>query len=395
MNTRYLCRLLICAALVLVPLAGARAQSDPDAWTTALINVRAGPGTGYAVLSQFQPETALAVLARSPDYGWLLAVAVDRGVRGWVASGYVTFRAGFAVDRLPVSDAPLDETAAALPPETLPQYEIVAMYGTGDVVRTLAARIDLDAYPLIPEATATARRIYRQGQARGRDPHAIAKVGDCNSVGYVFLHPFGEGRYELGDYSALQPVIDHFGASFTVLTRAAHNGMNAAAVLDPLWANPNACQPGESPLACEYRLHNPAFAVIMFGTNDLLALDAEQFDRSLRRVAVETMQAGIVPILSTFPRHLALPERSILYNQIVVRVAHDYNLPLINLWRALEPLPDHGIAADGFHLSGPLTGAGDFATPANLRTGFPLRNLLTLQALDAVWRGVTGGAPTP
>ena len=184
-------------------------------------------------------------------------------------------------------------------------------------------------------------------------------------------------------------MIDHFGASFNVLTRAAHNGMNAAAVLDPLWANPGACEPGESPLACEYRLRNPAFAIIMFGTNDLVALDHEQFDRGLRSVVVETMHAGIVPILSTFPRHLSLPERSILYNQIVVRVALDYNLPLINLWRALEPLPSHGIAEDGFHLSGPLTSAGDFATPENLKTGFPLRNLLTLQALDAVWRGVS------
>jgi hypothetical protein len=294
------------------------------------------------------------------------------------------------VDRLPVRDDALDPNAGPLPVEIAPQTEIVEMYGAVDVVRALAERIDLEAYPLIPDATATARRLYRQGQAKGRDPRAIAKVGDCNSVGYVFLHPFGEGRYKLGDYAALQPVIDRFGASFNVLTQAAHNGMNAAAVLDPLWANPNSCQLGESPLACEYRLRNPAFAVIMFGTNDLLALDHVQFDRSLRRVVVETMHAGIVPVLSTFPRHLALPDRSILFNQIVVRVALDYNLPLINLWRALEPLPGHGIAADGFHLSGPLTSAGDFASAANLETGFPLRNLLTLQALDAVWRGVTG-----
>lgn len=381
--------LLLLAALLLAPLSAGYAQADPDAWTTGRLNLRAGPGTEFAVLGQLAPGTALVLQARSPDFGWLLALSADRTARGWVASGYVTLRAGFAVDGLPVSQDALDPDAGPLPVEIAPQYEIVEMYGEVDVVRALAERIDLDDYPLIPSATATARRLYRQGQAQGRDPQSVAKVGDCNSVGYVFLHPFGEGRYTLGAYGDLRPVIEHFGASFNALTRAAHNGLNAAAVLDPLWANPNACQPGESPLACEYRLRNPAFAVIMFGTNDLLALDHEQFDRALRRVAVETMHAGIVPILSTFPRHLSLPERSILYNQIVVRVALDYNLPLINLWRALEPLPGHGIAADGFHLSGPLTGAGDFATEANLRTGFPLRNLLTLQALDAVWRGVT------
>jgi hypothetical protein len=380
--------LLIAVALPLAPPI--RAQSDPDAWTTGRLNLRAGPGTEHAVIGQLEAGSALLLQARSPDFGWLLALTADRTARGWIASGYVTYRPGYAVDRLPVRDDALDPNAGPLPVEIAPQTEIVEMYGAVDVVRALAERIDLEAYPLIPDATATARRLYRQGQAKGRDPRAIAKVGDCNSVGYVFLHPFGEGRYKLGDYAALQPVIDRFGASFNVLTQAAHNGMNAAAVLDPLWANPNSCQLGESPLACEYRLRNPAFAVIMFGTNDLLALDHVQFDRSLRRVVVETMHAGIVPVLSTFPRHLALPDRSILFNQIVVRVALDYNLPLINLWRALEPLPGHGIAADGFHLSGPLTSAGDFASAANLETGFPLRNLLTLQALDAVWRGVTG-----
>jgi len=377
-------------ALLLAPLS-VRAQAEPDAWTTGRLNLRAGPGTTFAVMGQLEAGTALVLQARSPDFGWLLAQTADHTARGWIASGYVTYRAGVAVDSLPVRDDPLDPHAGPLPVPIAPQVEIVEMYGAVDVVRALAERIDLDAYPLIPEATATARRLYRQGQARGRDPRAIAKVGDCNSVGYVFLHPFGEGRYDLGEYAALEPVIENFGASFNILTRAAHNGMNAAAVLDPLWANPNACLPGESPLACEYRLRNPAFAVIMFGTNDLLALDHIQFDRALRRVAVETMRAGIVPLLSTFPRHLALPERSLLFNQIVVRVALDYNLPLINLWRALEPLPGHGIAADGFHLSGPLTGAGDFGTAANLETGFPLRNLITLQALDAVWRGVTDG----
>ena len=388
-NHHFLTLLIVVAALALAPLSVARAQSEPDAWTTGRLNLRAGPGTEFDVLGQLQPGAGVVLEAHSPDFGWLLALAADRSARGWIASGYVTLRPGFAVDRLPVSEDLLDPDAGPLPVAIAPQYEIVDWYGDADVVRTLAERIDLEAYPLIPEATPTARRIYRQGQAMGRDPHAIAKVGDCNSVGYVFLHPFGEGRYHLGEYEALQPVIDHFGASFNVLTRAAHNGMNAAAVLAPLWANPGACEPGESPLACEYRLRNPAFAIIMFGTNDLVALDHEQFDRGLRSVVVETMHAGIVPILSTFPRHLSLPERSILYNQIVVRVALDYNLPLINLWRALEPLPSHGIAEDGFHLSGPLTSAGDFATPENLKTGFPLRNLLTLQALDAVWRGVS------
>jgi len=32
------------------------------------------------------------------------------------------------------------------------------------------------------------------------------------------------------------------------------------AVLAPEWANPAACQPGESPLLCEFRLRKPSVA---------------------------------------------------------------------------------------------------------------------------------------
>ena len=66
-----------------------------------------------------------------------------------------------------------------------------------------------------------------------------------------------------------------------------------------------------------------------------------------------------------------------LYNQIVVLIARDKkNVPLINLWRALEPLENRGIGGDGYHLNGLLTGAGDFASEANLGRGQPLRNLV-------------------
>jgi len=97
-----------------------------------------------------------------------------------------------------------------------------------------------------------------------------------------------------------------------------------------------------------------------------------------------TIEADIVPILSTFPLHLALPERAITFNQIVVRAALDYNIPLINLWRALEPLPNQGVdPEDTTHLTSPEGSAAQFTDEA-LETGFAVRNLVTLQALEAV-----------
>lgn len=264
-------------------------------------------------------------------------------------------------------------------------FEAVDLNGGADLALARAQAIDLTAYPVLPAVIGSTQNIFQVGQRLGRNAGVLSKVGDCNSAEWMFLHPFALDQYNLGGYSSLQTVIDHFSSSLTAQTYAAYNGLNVTAVLDPLWANPTVCQPGESPLNCEYRVHNPSIAVIMFGTNDLVTLTPPQFDQGLRRVVYTTIEAGIIPLLSTFPRHLSFPERSILFNQIVVRVALDFNVPLVNLWLALEPLPDHGIADDHFHLSGPLTRAGDLSLP-NLQTGYPMRNLVTLQSLDMIWR---------
>ena len=255
----------------------------------------------------------------------------------------------------------------------------------GELDLDAVAEIDLEAVPVIPEIDEGVLALYEAALDAGRDPHAFAKVGDCISDNQHFLSPFGRSRYNLGEFAYLQAVVDHFGASLALDSLAAYDGLVTSAVLDPAFANPLACQPGESPLRCEYRVHRPSVAVIMFGAQDLLFTPAEQFERNLRQIVHETIQAGVIPLLSTFPGNLALWEQSIKYNQIVVRVALDYEVPLMNLWLALEALPNHGLNEDGRHLSLPFTDSGDLA-PANLQRGYPLRNLVTLQALDAVWR---------
>ncbi len=217
--------------------------------------------------------------------------------------------------------------------------------------------------------------------------HYVSKVGDCFTWHDYFLKTFGWGHYDLGEYGYLQGVIGHFGPSFAQTSYAASAGFLAGAVIDDMWADPNVCEDGESPLLCEYRVNNPAFAVIMFGTQDLLLMTPEQYDAHLREVVRQTIDAGVVPVLSTFPGNLGMWDKTILYNQIVVRVALDFNVPLINLWRALEALPNHGLAADGSHLSFPLTVPGELSYP-NLESGYVMRNLVTLQTLDALWRGL-------
>ncbi|MBI5961200.1 MAG: hypothetical protein HY866_20855, partial [Chloroflexi bacterium] len=70
-----------------------------------------------------------------------------------------------------------------------------------------------------------------------------------------------------------------------------------------------------------------------------------------------------------------------------VRIALDFDIPLINLWLALESLPNQGLEADGFHLGEPPYGTACMLTAPYLSTGYATRNLVTMQTLDAVWRG--------
>ncbi len=258
------------------------------------------------------------------------------------------------------------------------------------------AHINLADYPIVPEISPTARQLYANGLAGGSNPRVFSKLGDCMTENPYFMVTFAEGRYDLGQYGDLQAVLDHFGGepardggwtldSFATVGLAAASGFNIAGPLDATWANPEWCKGGESPAACEYRVARPSVALLMFGTNDVDYTDAVSYDYFLRTLVIQTIDAGVLPVLSTFPTRPENPEKSLLLNQIVVSVAQDYDLPLINLNRALEPLPNHGVnPADTIHLSVPPDGRVDVFTPENLQAGFTVRNLVTLQTLAAI-----------
>lgn len=362
------------------------AEKQVDAWSLYELTLYAAPGTDSGVIANLPAGTGVVIEGRSSDDSWVLVHVPDETIRGWIPAFLVYLVAGLEIPHFPVTDETLTATSdtSSEPPDGAAPVPASLDEAT---VYQRAEAIDLVGYPIVPTSFGRAQEIFERGLSLGRNPAMLSKVGDCNSTGWVFLHPFGENQYDLGAYSQLEDTVEVFAEAFSYRTYAAYNGLNAGAVLDPIWAHPEVCEAGETPLLCDYRVHNSSVAVIMFGTNDMLVLTPAQFDRSLRQVVNESIQAGVIPLLSTFPRHLTYPDRSVLLNKIVVQVALDFDIPLINLWLALEPLPDHGIAEDAFHLNGPLTRAGDMSEP-NLQTGFPMRNLVTLQALDALWHHV-------
>ncbi len=310
---------------------------------------------------------------------------------------------------LPACAPAASATATAAPPPTpVPAQTATAfarpatpVFGSFDPARVTGLR--LEDYPVIPAISATARAIYAAGLARGSNPRVFSKLGDCMTENPYFLVTFAEGKYNLGAYAGLQAVLDYYQGvpartgdwtqdSFATKGLAAAAGFNIAGPLDPTWADPKWCLGGESPAACEYRVAHPSVALVMFGTNDVAFTEPATYDYFLRSLIEQSIDSGVLPILSTFPTRPEAPDKSLLFNQIVIRAALDYDLPLINLNRALEPLPNHGVnPADTIHLSVPPDGRVDRFTDDDLQYGFTVRNLLTLQALQALLAAVNAG----
>jgi hypothetical protein len=288
----------------------------------------------------------------------------------------------FTPEVTPVPQA-LAATPALIPLETRPVETEPPNPSPSPTPRPSPAPEEWKTWPVVPVISQTAKAVYLRGQAMGRDPHRFSKIGDCQNITTYFLSHFEDpDLYRLGDYASLQSAIDWFMGSFARESLAVKGGLNVAAVLSPLRANPDFCGEGESPLACEYRLYNPSFAIISM--EEAWSGDPEKYGKYMRQVIEYTIDQGIVPVIATKADDLEGGDR---INAIIAQLAWEYDIPLWNFYAAAHPLSDHGLLEDGFH----LTHGNNFFfdVPENQRSGYTLRNLTALQVIDAVWKGLT------
>jgi hypothetical protein len=219
--------------------------------------------------------------------------------------------------------------------------------------------------------------IYQEGQRQGRDPLSFSVIGDCQSIPYVFMGPFGRGILAPdASESYLWDAINAFGPSFDRWSVTARGGFTAASILNALQADTEECKPGETPLTCEFRLNNPAFVLITLET----WLDPETIDRYevyLRQILDTVIEKGAVPILLTKADSSELRGEKHVINPVIVNLAYEYQVPVVNFWQAAQYLDNFGIdpEREGFHLS---------------QAGYNLKNILALRALYATWMKVSG-----
>lgn len=271
-----------------------------------------------------------------------------------------------AVETVPAASANAAETTPAAPRATARPATPTPTFDSAAWTRL----------PVLPELSPRARAVLQDGLARGRNPRAFSKLGDCESQAYWFLGELDEPVkvYSLGPYEDdLAPVVAYYGGSFKRSSLAAQPGFSAASLMAPIWADKKQCEKGETPIACEFRIHNPLVTFIMLGSND--ASNPKTFEGHMRRAIEYSLEQGVLPILGTKADNVEGDHR---INSTIARLAYEYELPLWNYWLAVQDLPNDGLQEDGVHLT---FGSIRFDDPAMMKTGWTVRNLNALQVL--------------
>lgn len=359
--------------------------------TCGSLRLRESPGTAGRVVGYLDALTPLDILGRTENSVWVQVITLD-GSTGWVAARYLDLTVdlnAYAVTGTP-DDAPTTEPqqpAQPVPDDGSPS--------PGNVISGISYH---------------ARQIFLDGKAKGNRADVFAKVGDSITYAAPYLYPFASG-YSLGGYSYLSPAVGFFSGPnargencYAASPVAAYPGWRSVDVITPGAAHSGLCGGGETPLECEYRTAKPSVALIMLGTNDVadMNMSVAQYRANMERVIQISINAGVIPVLSTIPPfgHPALESKVAGINQTIVALARQYDVPLWDYYNAIIGLPNRGLSSDGVHPSEAPDNLDGYFDADHLKYGFTMRNLTAMQMLYELWRqvlydGGSGTVPLP
>lgn len=241
--------------------------------------------------------------------------------------------------------------------------------------------------PILSAISPALADVFALGQSLGNDPSAFTKIGDSLIEDVTYLNIMGDPGYQLGIYRHLEDTVLWFGASAGE-SISAQIGMTSYTIFDPMWADAEHCNGGETPLDCELRLKKPSVAFILFGQNDVRRMTFEQFETQISLIVEHLLERGVIPVLSTFSLH---PDdqfypQGMAFNGRIVDLSIKYDVPLINLWAAAQILPDYGLDEDLIHMRRSGFTYLKFDRGEDMQHGISLQNLLALSLLDHLRR---------
>ncbi len=249
--------------------------------------------------------------------------------------------------------------------------------------------------PMTAAVAANLEQIGERGPGLADD--VFMKVGASSDVSASNLHCFATDDVDLGVHVELTETLELFRAGdaagtspFDRESLATEAGRSASWVI--------AGEP--SPLQLEIDAVSPSLAFVHFGTNDMeqgvdpgAALPG--FFVAMSALLDGAQQQGIVPIVVGLTRRGDDPaaDRWIAtYNAVLRAMAQQRQVPFVDAWWAIDPLPGHGLGPDGLHLESYAGGSCDFSE-LGLQHGYNLRNLIQLEALARTEAAAAGDPP--
>jgi hypothetical protein len=368
------------AAVEMPPTETATATPTIAAWYTqnhVLVEKPAtlyeGPGITYLAVGVLNADSDARIVERNRIGNWVHVRQTDNGetlLDGWVMIGALTLEADLRFSQVPVN-------------ESLPDANMMQV--------RLQTTAPLYAAPVIPYISESMRDVYLRGQRYGVNSQSVTKIGDSVSANPLYLDLLSHDDAVLGPYDYLADTLRYFGPSRKQQSVAAKKGMSSFSIFDPLMAS-EVCKPDEAPLDCELRLQKPAVAFIMFGPNDIRAMEVDEYKVQMSMLVEKLIDNGTIPVLTTFSTDPARRtwQKSVTFNLALIEVARTYDVPLMNLWLASRDLPKYGLEGDGIHMRN--FGYTYLKLDAGLesRFGVSLQNLLALRTLEELRNTVMG-----
>ena len=202
------------------------------------------------------------------------------------------------------------------------------------------------------ERNASMYDVYSTGQEIGRNPTAFMSIGDSNTYTSSHLKEMYVDRTEEIPTHLMYTFFD-FEESFRRWGYTASAGWTTEHVLQhgefPLHMY---SPPESSPLIAEIEEHNPAFAFIAIGSNDVRELDVEEYRENVQFIVDTLLSNGVIPVIFTIPPQPLYKDVVAEFNLALIGVASRTDVHFINLHRLLcDKFDDCGLNDDGLHLS--------------------------------------------
>ena len=287
----------------------------------------------------------------------------------------------------PETATPTPDTPLPPRPSATPEPDELLTLGKGVMTPAPPADVNgvqVDQFIVMPDRVKeNVREIYAQGQKLKNNPRAFSKIGDSTIENPYFLTRFDGGPYKLGDYAYLKSVINYYAGSFGRQSMAVRIGLHSWSALNATWADKTKCKPNETPVGCEFRLHQPSIVFIHLGANDTDT--PKYFKENMQKLVEFCVQSGVIPILSTKADRFKDPENA--FNKTIRELAEENKVPLWDFDLVAETLPGRGLGEDNVHMTSFYS--HDYTSPEAFQRGHGVHNLTALIVLDRVWKVIT------